>query len=159
MRIYNYFCHINNIQSKIYHSLMELSPSLEAAYCAATQEFPSILRNPKIHYRVHTPLVPILIQVNSIHTIPPYFSKIHFNIVHSTTFWSSQYSLSFWLYVFLTSAMDRGNYSASQFDVFTAEERAPCNQWVGHKTSLDAVGKWSFCLCYESNPDSVQLMA
>jgi hypothetical protein len=79
--------------------LMELSPSREAANCAATRELPSILWNPEIRYHVHKspPLVPILSHSQPIHTIPSYLTKINFNIVHPLTSWSSQWSLSFWL--------------------------------------------------------------
>jgi hypothetical protein len=64
--------------------LTELSPSREAANCAATQELPSILWNPKFQYRVHKspPLVHILSHITPIPTIPFFFSKIYFNSVH-----------------------------------------------------------------------------
>jgi hypothetical protein len=70
---------------------MELSPSLEAANCAATQELPKILWNPKVHCRLHKSplLVPILSQIDPAHTTLSYLSKIHFNIVHPRTSWSS----------------------------------------------------------------------
>jgi hypothetical protein len=66
-----------------------LSPSWEAANCAATQELPSILWNPKVHVHTSPPLVPILSQIDPVHIIPSYLSKIYFNIVHPSTSWSS----------------------------------------------------------------------
>jgi hypothetical protein len=74
--------------SGLTYLLKELSPSSEAANCAATLELPRILGNPKVHHRVHKspPMVPILSQITPVHTIPSYLSKIHFNIVHPINF-------------------------------------------------------------------------
>jgi hypothetical protein len=50
---------------------------------SASQEVTRILCNPNVHYRVHKnpTLVPILSQINPIHTFPSYFLKNYFNIV------------------------------------------------------------------------------
>jgi hypothetical protein len=71
--------------------ICNLSPSWEAASCAAARELPSILWNQKIYYHVHKshPLVPILSQINPVHTTPSYLFKIHLNIIHPPTPWSS----------------------------------------------------------------------
>jgi hypothetical protein len=78
---------------------MELRSSYEVAVCAATQELPSILWNPKVYYRVHKkpPLVHIPSQIDPAYNTAFYPSNITLNIVHPPTFSSSYCSLSFWL--------------------------------------------------------------
>jgi hypothetical protein len=57
---------------------MEPRPSWETNSRSATQEFASILWNPKVRYHVHNspPLVSIKSQMNPVHTTPSCFSKL-----------------------------------------------------------------------------------
>jgi hypothetical protein len=70
---------------------MELETTWEATSCEATQELPSIVWNPKVHYRIHksSPPVRILSQTKAIHITLSHLYKIHRNIIQPPTSWSS----------------------------------------------------------------------
>jgi hypothetical protein len=106
--VYNSEFYYLNLKSlvrySLTHSLMEPSPSREAASCAATQELPNILWNPEVHYRVHKSpaLVPILSHINPMHTLQPIISKINYNIIYPPKPWCSSWSLSSLLQNYIT---------------------------------------------------------
>jgi len=74
---------------------MVQSISSEANWFAASQEIPSILWNPKVHYRTHKrpPPVPILGQPNPVHITTSHLLENHPNIIHPSTPRSPQWSL------------------------------------------------------------------
>jgi hypothetical protein len=64
----------------------EHSPS-ETNSLSATEEIRNILRNPKVHYRVHDspPRLSILSQMNPVPALPSYFFQKYIDIIHPTT--------------------------------------------------------------------------
>ena len=81
------------------HSLiycMDQSPSREANRFSPSQEIPRILCKPKVHYRSHKcpPPIPILSQLDPVHTPTFHFLNIHLNTLFASTPGSPKLSLS-----------------------------------------------------------------
>jgi len=84
-----------NLQCILTYSMVQ-SPSWVDNRFAASQEIPRISRNPKVHYRTHKrpPNASILGQPNPVHIPTSHLLEIHPNIIHPSTPWSPQWSLS-----------------------------------------------------------------
>jgi hypothetical protein len=69
---------------------MEQSLSWKSNRFSASQEFPCILWNPKVHYRIHKclSLIPILSHVIPVRTSTSYSLTTHLNIILPSTPWS-----------------------------------------------------------------------
>jgi hypothetical protein len=91
---------------------MELSISLEAASCAATQEFLDISWKQKFHYRVHNSPAPAPVLDKLIQSIPLHSTSLMFVSILSTylrlglpSFWPSHQNLTFLFLTFVFHAL------------------------------------------------------
>jgi hypothetical protein len=68
----------------------------------------------------------------------------------------TQGGMEVYIYVFLTSALDGGERSASRPGSFTSEETDPGTHWIGvwmgPRAGVDAVAKWKYLPYRDSNP-------
>jgi hypothetical protein len=86
-------CHFKSLTHSLTWALLEKLPVVQPL-----KKFPALYANRRFITASQEPSTgPYPSQSNLIHPIPSYLSNIYFNIVHPTTSWSSQWSLSFWI--------------------------------------------------------------
>jgi hypothetical protein len=75
---------------------MQHIPSWEAKLFSANQAIPHIIWNAKVQYRIHKcpPSVPILSQIDALHSTTSLFLRSHLNIIFPSTCGSSRWPLS-----------------------------------------------------------------
>jgi hypothetical protein len=88
---------LERIGKEAHNATGHIPNSMEPSSSTTTQELDNISWTLQVHYCVHKslPMVPILSQINPVHTISYRHSKIHLNIIHSPTSGPSCWSLSF----------------------------------------------------------------
>jgi hypothetical protein len=91
-------CVLNYLLTSLLTYSMEQSPSWEAI--SASREITRILRNPKVHYRIHKCPQPvrILSHIDPVRAPTSHFLKIHLNIIIPSTPESCNWSLSLRLF-------------------------------------------------------------
>jgi hypothetical protein len=111
--------------------LMELNSSCEVANCADIQEFPSILWNPRVHYRVHKspPLVPNPSQIDKVPTIPSHPIYLRSILILSTH-----------LRLGLPSGLFPSGFPSNILYAFAS------SLFVPHALPISSSLTWSFCL-------------